>query len=99
MSFTKVCDVLSDVATRSGDPIALDAARVVEIAKRELSGILGEKSVESVKVKSYKDGVLTLAVTSSVWAHEVRMMERRLISKLNEILLTEMIKKVRYWVG
>ncbi|MDQ3098339.1 MAG: DUF721 domain-containing protein [bacterium] len=99
MSFTKVSDLLSNVAARSGDPIALEAARVVEVVQKNIGNILGEKAIGNVRVKNFKDGVLTLSVVSSVWAHEVRMKERKLVFNLHEILQKGTIKKVRYWVG
>jgi hypothetical protein len=99
MSFTKVSDLLSNVAARSGDPIAMEAARVVEMVQKNIGEILGEKAIGNVRAKSFKDGVLTLAVSSSVWAHETRMKERKLVYCLHEILDKGTIKKVRYWVG
>ncbi len=99
MSFVKVSDLLSAVAERSGDPAAMDAARVVEVVQKEIGKILGEKAVGNVRAKSFKDGVLTLAVASSVWGHEVRMKERKLVFCLHEILGKGVIKKVRYWSG
>lgn len=99
MSFVKVADLLSHVAERSGDPIALEAARVVEVVQKEIGKILGEKAVGNVRAKSFKDGVLTLSVSSSVWGHEVRMRERKLVFCLHEVLGKGVIKKVRYWTG
>ncbi len=99
MSFTKVSDLLSNVAERSGDPIALEAARVVEVVQKNIGTILGEKAVGNVRAKSFKDGVLTLAVSSSVWGHEVHMKERKLVFCLHEILGKGVIKKIRYWSG
>lgn len=98
MSFAKVSSVLSNIADMSGDPAAFEAAYIVERARTEIPKILGKNIDGNVGVLYFKSGVLTLSVSSSVWAHNLRMRERGIIVKLNELFEKRVVKKIVYRV-
>jgi hypothetical protein len=98
MSFVKVSTLLSDVASRSGDPSGVEGAYVVEVVQRELQALLGDDAVGNVQAKSYKDGVLTFAVVSNVWAHTIRMQALNIISILKRMHSEIVIISIRYRV-
>ncbi len=98
MSFTKVSELLLDFAKRSGDPDPMEAAYVIESVQNEIEEVYGMKAIGHVRAKSFRDGLLTIHVSSSVWADYARMYERKFKFHMSQVLKNVRIVKVRYEV-
>lgn len=94
MPFVKIGSILPSVGNRTDDPSAFNGMYVVETIQREIGLWLGEKAIGNVRAKSFKDGVLVLSVSSSVWASFIHSRNRFLLYKCNEILKTVRVRKI-----
>jgi hypothetical protein len=95
MTFVKVSDLISSVTKRSGDPRSAEAAYIIQIASQKIPILFGEKSNGHVSVKSYKDGVLVLTVTSSVWSSYVHARQTEILRLMKEFLQRDVVKRIR----
>jgi hypothetical protein len=69
------------------------------VVQRELQALLGDDAVGNVQAKSYKDGVLTFAVVSNVWAHTIKMQEMRLKREIEHLIQEIPISSFRFRIG
>ncbi len=49
-----------------------------------------------VKVKSIKDGILTLIVENSVWRSELKFKQNNILEKINCYIKSELVNKIRF---
>ncbi len=49
-----------------------------------------------VKVKSIKDGLLTLIVENSVWRSELKFKQNNILEKINCYIKTDLVNKIRF---
>lgn len=70
---------------------AFSAALVVSLAQNEVGDV--------AKVISFKNGVLRLNVKSSVAAAKVKAQEEFYLEKVNQVLKSKLVQKLRFKVG
>lgn len=99
MGFVKVGDVLSKVAQTSGDPEVAEASYILEIVELSLQTFLDKNLFKQVSPLKYSKGVLVLATSSSVVAHELNLRKVSLINLLNKKLGSKVVTKIIYRVG
>lgn len=80
MPFEKISGLLPTVKQRVKDGSAMEAAYVVEVAKQVFRNVYPEELWDLVRVTYFKNGVLTIAVGSSVVAHALKAHEKLFLS-------------------
>ncbi len=95
MSFVKVSEVLSAVAKKSGDPVALESTVVLGVIENSFVNLFSEKAVGNIFVKSFNKGELICGVSSSVWASEIKMKEEQIKENINKKLKNILVEKIK----
>ena len=96
--FIRISSVLKTVPRRSKSGDSLLALQVRGAAKKILEGMcvdLGEDVAGSVKVKSFKNGVLNI-VAPGLLSTELYMRSSGLKKEINRVLGEEIIGKIRF---
>ncbi len=67
---------------------------ILENVKRDWHLFVGEIASSKIRIKSLKDGVLSLATHSSVWRSEFMLRKSEFIKKINTYYKKEIIKDI-----
>lgn len=89
-------DLLENKRKQSAIWKGVNASMIVEKANEVIVELFGEDVKNQAQVVYYKDNTITLACLSSTIAQEVRLNERKIKSKINEIFGSDTIHKIRY---
>jgi predicted nucleic acid-binding Zn ribbon protein len=65
----------------------------------EVLGDMGKDTAMNAKPGAFKDGVLIVNVSSSVWIHKLRFSESEIIRNINKKLNSIPVKKIRFQIG
>ncbi len=60
---------------------------------------VGAPIAMNAKPDAFKDGVLSVNVSSSAWIHQLKFLEKEMISNLNARLDNALISKIRFKIG
>jgi len=60
---------------------------------------VGRPIAMNAKPDAFKDGYLTVNVSSSAWIHQLKFLEKEMISNINKNLGKTLIKKIRFKIG
>lgn len=60
---------------------------------------VGKPIAMNAKPDSFKEGVLIVNVSSSTWIHQLKFLEKEMISNLNKNLDQPLIKQLRFKIG
>nr|WP_321404068.1 DUF721 domain-containing protein [uncultured Desulfobacter sp.] len=60
---------------------------------------LGNPIAQNAKPDTFKNGLLQVSVSSSVWIQQLKFMEKEMIASLNANLNTPLISKLRFKIG
>ncbi len=74
----------------------VEASLIVEKANEILIDFLGAEAQNQARAVYYKNKVLTLACLSSVCAQEIRLSEKQIREKINQIFGSDTVEKLRY---
>ena len=92
--FNKLSNLLHSKLSRKDDfSKQLEIVKVFDIYKTELTKNLPRESAHPI---SLKNGILTVAVKSSVQANELRFWEKVFMDKINTALGKEAVKRIIY---
>lgn len=92
-SFKKIGKLLPNLPGSSDFNRAVQATGIVEDSQKVLDGKLGEDA-PFVKVISYRQGVLTVKCSRSIFAETVRLREQELREAINAEFGREAIDKI-----
>lgn len=71
------------------------AAQVVEIANTSLAEHFGPEYATIARAVFFREGILTIACSSSVSGQEVKLAEQKLCSSMNRQLDLNLVKQIR----
>ncbi|MBF0203812.1 MAG: DUF721 domain-containing protein [Desulfamplus sp.] len=60
---------------------------------------VGETIAREAKPGAFKDGILIVHVSSSVWMQQLTFLKRNMIVKLNNALNCEMVKEIKFKIA
>ncbi|MCG8550631.1 MAG: DUF721 domain-containing protein [Desulfobacterales bacterium] len=60
---------------------------------------LGSSIAQNAKPSTFKNGHLQVTVSSSVWIHQLKFLEKEMIANLNARLNTPLITHLRFKIG
>lgn len=60
---------------------------------------VGEAIAKEAKPGAFKDGILIVHVSSSVWMQQLNFLKRDIITKLNGVLKCEMVREIKFKIG
>ncbi len=95
MSFTPIRDVLPKVLNQKGLKQAAEAALICEKWNKVLKEIFKDKFCDQIKVISFKNGELKVAVLNPSVGQELQLHSSDLIKDLNNLLSSNIVKRVR----
>ncbi len=85
-----------DTAIDSFRPASdLDMTTIWEI----WDGVVGEIISENAKPGSFRDGVLIVHVSSSVWLHQLGFLKHDMITNLNHTIGKNIIKQIKFRIA
>ena len=60
---------------------------------------VGRPIAMNAKPDAFKDGFLTVNVSSSAWIHQLKFLEKEMISNINKQMDRNLIKNIRFKIG
>lgn len=60
---------------------------------------VGSAIAVNAKPDTFKEGILTVNVSSSAWIHQLRFLEKEMISNINRQMEKNIIKELRFKIG
>jgi len=60
---------------------------------------VGETIAREAKPGAFKDGILIVNVSSSVWMQQLTFLKRDMIEKINNVLECDMVKEIRFKIA
>lgn len=60
---------------------------------------VGRAIAMNAKPNAFRDGILTVNVSSSAWIHQLRFLEKEMISTINRQMENSLIKEIRFKIG
>jgi len=75
---------------------AAEAAFICSIAKRVLRGIFDKNIFVGIKINSFSDGNLCIAVPDNFYAQEIKLKEKEIIEKIGGIIGEGKLKNIRF---
>ena len=60
---------------------------------------VGRPIAMNAKPDAFKDGMLSVNVSSSAWIHQLKFLEKEMIANLNRELDAPMIARIRFKIG
>ncbi len=94
MPFTPIKRILQQAVRQAGVEAQVGAARVVNEAQAALTRLWDAERAAHVRVVSFKEGTLKVAVTSPSAAHALRLIESQWINETNRVLGNRKVMKV-----
>lgn len=60
---------------------------------------VGRPIAMNAKPDTFKDGVLIVNVSSSSWIHQLKFLEKQIISNINQHMESGLIRQIRFKIG
>ncbi|HKK99806.1 MAG TPA: DUF721 domain-containing protein [Desulfotignum sp.] len=60
---------------------------------------VGRPIAMNAKPDTFKDGVLVVNVSSSSWIHQLKFLEKQIISNINQHMESRLIRQIRFKIG
>ncbi len=89
----KIGEILPSILNRMGIIKGIEQGKAVVFWEN----IVGDNIARHAKPFKVKKGILYVEVTSSVWAHELQMMEPEIRNRINKYLEKNVINKIRFY--
>lgn len=90
-----LADALARVGVEWGLPTPTVLARITE----RWDELVGPAVATHARLRSLRDGILTIAVDSAPWATELRFLGDALASRANELVGVDVVEEVRVVVA
>jgi len=90
-----ISDILTSALNKYRPAQDTDMTMIWEIWDRAV----GSPIAMNAKPDGFKDGVLSVNVSSSAWIHQLKFLEKEMISNLNKQLENPMISGIRFKIG
>ncbi len=87
---------VSDIVDSALCDLGLEKAVELWKIRNAIFTIFDKGFSENIRVISLRDGVLTLAVPSSVWIQELSFMEQDIIIKINGFLKGKFVSRIKF---
>lgn len=97
LKFNNFAEIVHKVMARRGINHEANAAFVCELTNQLL--ISKFSSIQNISAQSYKDQVLTIMATNSIWAQELFMLKTSIKIELNDQIKPLKINKIRIVTG
>lgn len=81
---------------RAGLEKQVGASLVIEEFRKVLIRNFGQKILNKVKILHLKKKMLTLSVTSSIIAQEIKLNEKKFLKEINEELGRKLVDEIRF---
>lgn len=92
---THISDILSKALSKYTPPLETEITQIWEIWDLAL----GSSIAQNAKPDTFKNGQLKVIVSSSVWIHQLKFLEKEMIANLNARLNTSLITHLRFKIG
>jgi len=92
---THISDILSKALSKYRPPQETEITQIWEI----WDFALGTSIAQNAKPNTFKNGQLKVIVSSSVWIHQLKFLEKDMIANLNARLNTPLITHLRFKIG
>ena len=92
---THISDILSKVLSKHRPPQKTEITQIWEIWDLAL----GASIAQNAKPDTFKNGQLQVIVSSSVWIHQLKFLEKEMIANLNARLNTPLITHIGFKIG
>lgn len=99
--FRPIGSLIREIPVRSKTPKAIIALQVRQAARESLRMVCGDlpkEVIDSIKVVSFKNTVLTLGASSLV-SSELMTRSEGLINEINRVLGKKIVSRLRFRVG
>jgi predicted nucleic acid-binding Zn ribbon protein len=90
-----ISDILSSALGRYRPAKDTDMTRIWEI----WDVAVGRPIAMNAKPDAFKDGHLTVNVSSSSWIHQLKFLEREMIKTINKQMDKNLVKQIRFKIG
>lgn len=60
---------------------------------------VGNEVAKNAKPAAFKDGILIVNVSSSVWIQHLKFLENNIISNINQLVKKELVKKIKFKIA
>jgi predicted nucleic acid-binding Zn ribbon protein len=60
---------------------------------------VGKPIAMNAKPNTFRDGILIVNVSSSVWIHQLKFLEQEMMANINQQLGSTMVKQLRFKIG
>ncbi|MGD9824451.1 DUF721 domain-containing protein [Desulfobacter sp.] len=92
---THIGDILSTALSKYRPPQETQITQIWEI----WDFALGTAIAQNAKPDTFKNGQLQVIVSSSVWIHQLKFLEKEMIENLNARLNMPLITRLRFKIG
>ncbi len=92
---THISDILSKALSKYRPPQETEITQIWEIWDLALDASI----TQNAKPDTFKNGQLKVIVSSSVWIHQLKFLEKEMITNLNARLNTPLITHLRFKIG
>lgn len=92
---THISDILSKALSKHRPPQETAITQIWKIWDL----VLGTPIAQNAKPDTFKNGQLQVIVSSSVWIHQLKFLEKEMIANLNARLNTPLITRLRFKIG
>lgn len=92
---THISDILATALSKYSPPQKTEITQIWDI----WDIALGSPIAQNAKPDTFKNGHLQVTVSSSVWIHQLKFLEKEMIANLNASLNTPLITHLRFKIG
>jgi len=90
-----ISDILSSALGKYRPARDTDMTRIWDI----WDSAVGRPIAMNAKPDAFKDGHLTVNVSSSAWIHQLKFLEKEMITTLNKQMDNNLVKQIRFKIG
>ncbi len=94
-NLTHISNILGDTLKSYRPKSDMDMTRIWDI----WGEAVGNEVAKNAKPAAFKEGILIVNVSSSVWMQHLKFLEKDMISNINQILNKKLVKKVRFKIA
>lgn len=75
---------------------AAEAAFICHLSNKAIQDFFDKDFLKEIKIISFRDGYLFFSTSNSTYAQEIKMKEKEIVSKTNELLGKKLVEKIRF---
>ena len=61
--------------------------------------VVGRPIAMNAKPDTFKEGLLTVNVSSSSWIHQLKFLEREMVANINQKMGKDLVRQIRFKIG